>query len=132
MVAVLSEFEVYLGILVSSREAFATATPGSAGGGTGVRGVRGYASAGCGCGLLAPDLGTDVTISFVSTVPEARRRGLTGAVLATARRMPRSAPADSWPAGRAESRCARVGFVPPGRWQEWVRGDRAGRLDVGG
>lgn len=74
-------------------------------------------------GLVQQDVGDDVVLSFVATVPEARGRGLASAVTVAALhdaagRGLRGAVLQATPA--AERLYARLGFVPVGAWQEWV------------
>jgi ribosomal protein S18 acetylase RimI-like enzyme len=74
-------------------------------------------------GLVVQDAGDDVVLSFVATRPQARGRGLASAVTAAAlhsaaERGRRAAVLQATPA--AERLYLRLGFVPVGRWQEWV------------
>lgn|GEM_PF-4422312 len=89
----------------------------------GVRDLRGYSSPDGLAGLLALDADDDVNISFVVTAPQVRGQGRASALL-------RAALADARDRGRltaslqatttAENLYRRAGFVPVGRWQEWV------------
>jgi GNAT superfamily N-acetyltransferase len=90
--------------------------------------LRAYATEGYDSGLVLQDVGTDVYVSMVYTLPTARRRGLAVATLTAAlrdarRRGTRSASLQSTP--MAENLYLRYGFRPVGRWQEWVHGDQA-------
>ncbi len=91
----------------------------------GVPGLRAFASAGHESCLVLIPVGTDVNVSFVTTLPGARRRGLARAVL---RRALRDAAARGFATASlqstpmAEALYAAEGFVPVGAWQEWLPG----------
>ncbi|MEV4513202.1 GNAT family N-acetyltransferase [Dactylosporangium sp. NPDC049525] len=89
----------------------------------GVPGLRAFASAGReSCAVLIP-VGTDVNVSFVATVPGARRRGLARSVLRRALREAAEggfATASLQSTPMAEPLYAAEGFVPVGAWQEWL------------
>jgi GNAT superfamily N-acetyltransferase len=89
----------------------------------GVLGLRCVVTEDDTAGLAVQDVGEDVVLSFVATRPEARGRGLATAVTAAAlrdaaERGVRGAVLQATPA--AERLYARLGFVPVGRWREWV------------
>ncbi|WP_250003696.1 GNAT family N-acetyltransferase [Actinoplanes sp. M2I2] len=88
-----------------------------------VPGLLAFATAGHESCLVLLDAGDDVNVSFVETRPADRRRGLARAVLRRAlwearRRGYASASLQS--TEMAETLYAGAGFVPVGRWQEWV------------
>jgi ribosomal protein S18 acetylase RimI-like enzyme len=90
---------------------------------TGVRGLRAYATPGLECGLIVIRVGTDANVSYVTTRPDARRRGLATLVTRAALRDARAAgfvTASLQATPMAESVYRRVGFHPVGHWQEWV------------
>jgi GNAT superfamily N-acetyltransferase len=89
----------------------------------GVPGVWTFTDADRESGLVLIPVDTDVNVGFVATVEAARRRGSAARVLrhalAAARaRGFRTASLQSTP--MAERLYTRAGFVPVGRWQEWV------------
>jgi ribosomal protein S18 acetylase RimI-like enzyme len=90
----------------------------------GVPGLRAFLSDAGTSGLITIDVGDDVNVSWVCTAVEARRQGLARAVLdvalagAVSRGM-RSATLQATEI--ATGLYVRAGFVPVGRWQEWVR-----------
>ena len=90
---------------------------------TGVRGLRAYATPGFESGLIVMPVGTDANISYVTTRPDARRRGLATLVTRAALRDARAVgfvTASLQATPMAESVYRRVGFHPVGHWQEWV------------
>ena len=89
----------------------------------GVPGLRAFASPGHESCLVVIAAGTDANVSFVATLPRARRQGLARAVLRRALRDARDrgfATASLQATPMAEPLYAAEGFVPVGAWQEWL------------
>ena len=89
----------------------------------GVPGLRAFASEGYEAGLVLVAVDTDVNVSFVSTRPHARRRGLASAVTRAALLDARERgflTASLQATQMAEALYARLGFSPVGTWQEWI------------
>jgi ribosomal protein S18 acetylase RimI-like enzyme len=87
--------------------------------------LRAYATDGYEAGLATIAVGTDVNVSFVATVPQARRRGLGTAVTRAALIDARDrgfATATLQATTMAEGLYSRLGFAPVGMWQEWIPG----------
>jgi GNAT superfamily N-acetyltransferase len=89
----------------------------------GVPGLWTFADAGRESGLVLIPVDTDVNVGFVATREPARRRGSAARVLRHALAAARAggfrtASLQSTP--MAERLYTRAGFVPVGRWQEWV------------
>ncbi|MDG6103152.1 GNAT family N-acetyltransferase [Dactylosporangium aurantiacum] len=89
----------------------------------GVPGLRAYASAGHESCLVLIPVGSDVNVSFVATLPRARRRGLARSVLRRALHDARDggfATASLQATPMAERLYAAEGFAAVGAWQEWL------------
>jgi GNAT superfamily N-acetyltransferase len=85
--------------------------------------VHGYATERFDAGLVLIEVGSDVNVSFVATRPEVRRRGLAGAVVATAlcdARQFGSTTATLQATPMAEGLYLKLGFARVARIQEWV------------
>lgn len=100
---------------------------------TGVPGLRCVATADDTAVLVVQDVGDDAVLSFVTTHPTARGRGLATAVTAAAlhdavRRGRTGAVLQATPA--AQGLYTRLGFVAVGRWQEWVPAARSSSPDA--
>ena len=90
----------------------------------GVPGLRAFLTVAGTSGLITIDVGDDVNVSWVSTAVEARRQGLARAVLdvALADAVGRGMRTATLQATEmATGLYVGAGFVPVGRWQEWVR-----------
>ncbi|MGN9907430.1 GNAT family N-acetyltransferase [Phytohabitans sp. LJ34] len=89
----------------------------------GVPGLWTFASKGFESGLVLIPVDTDVNVSFVTTRETARRRGLATTVLRHALAGARArgfVTASLQSTAMAQRLYAQAGFVPVGRWQEWV------------
>ena len=89
-----------------------------------VPGLRAYITSDGASALVAIQSGDDVNISWVVTIPAARRRGLASTVLTVAlhyarERGVRTASLQATP--QAVNVYARAGFRSLGQWQEWTR-----------
>jgi ribosomal protein S18 acetylase RimI-like enzyme len=74
-------------------------------------------------GVLTFRHGDDLNVSFLVTRPDARRAGIAGALMTRALRDGRDRGARTatlQATTDGESLYRRLGFVPVGRWQEWV------------
>jgi GNAT superfamily N-acetyltransferase len=98
----------------------------------GVSGLRAYAYEDYRAGLVLVPVDHDVNVSFVATLPDARRRGLASALVRVAlvdAREQGFLTASLQATPMAERLYARLGFEPVGRWQEWLPQRRPTRPD---
>jgi GNAT superfamily N-acetyltransferase len=90
----------------------------------GVPGVRAFATAGREAGAVLIEVGSDVNLSFVTTRPGSRRRGLASAVVGFALEQ---ALADGFRTSSLQATemargvYSRLGYTAVGVWQEWTR-----------